>query len=74
MLEQVKKILSEYTEEEIHTDSSLSADLELTSFDLLSIITDFEDTYHIEISDRDISQFIYVSDILEYLELHISEY
>lgn len=71
MLEQVKGILSEYTSEEIRTESALSADLGLSSFDLISIITDFEETYHIQISDREISRFILVSDILKYLELHV---
>ena len=71
MLEQVKKILSQYTKEEIRTESALSADLGLSSFDLISIIIDFEDTYHIQISDRDICQFIFVSDIVEYLKVHV---
>ncbi len=71
MLEQVKTILSEYTEvKEITEKSQLRADLELSSFDLVSIITDFEETFEIEIPDRDIGKFLCVSDILEYLKLH----
>ena len=55
MLEQVKKILSEYTEvKEITENSQLRADLELSSFGLVSIVTDFEEVFGIEISDRDI--------------------
>lgn len=72
MLEQVKAILSEYTEvEEITEKSQLSADLELSSFDLVSIVTDFEEVFEIEISDRDIGKFVCVSDILDYLRVHV---
>jgi len=72
MFEQVKAILSEYTEvKEITEKSQLAADLELSSFDLAAIVTEFEDAFEIEISDRDIGKFVCVSDILEYLEKHI---
>ncbi|MCI8597639.1 MAG: acyl carrier protein [Lachnospiraceae bacterium] len=71
MFEQVKKILAGYTEvKEITKKSQLRADLELSSFDLVSIITEFEETFDIDISDRDLSKFVCVEDILEYLELH----
>lgn len=72
MLEQVKAILSEYTEvKEITEKSQLRADLELSSFDLVSIVTDFEEIFKIKISDRDIGQFVCVSDILDYLKKHV---
>ena len=71
MLEKVKSILSQYTEvSEITEESSLAADLGLSSFDLVSIVTDFEDEFDIEISDRDISGFVSVNDILDYLNTH----
>lgn len=72
MFERVKEILSQYTEvKEITEKSQLRADLELSSFDLVSIVTDFEETFEIEISDRDIGKFVCVSDILVYLEPYI---
>ena len=71
MLEKVKCILSQYTEmTEITEESSLTADLGLSSFDLVSIVTDFEDQFEIEISDRDIKNFVCVNDILDYLKTH----
>ena len=71
MLEKVKSILSQYTEvAEITEESSLAADLGLSSFDLVSIVTDFEDHFDIEISDRDISGFVSVNDIWDYLDTH----
>ena len=72
MLEQVKKVLLEYTDDiEITEASSLSADLGLTSFDVVAIVTDFEDEFDIEIPDRDIGKFVCVGDIVEYLNEHI---
>lgn len=69
MFEQVKKILLDYTNAtEITENSILEADLGLSSFDVVSIVTDFEDKFQIEIPDRDIGRFISVKDILEYLE------
>lgn len=69
MLEQVKRILLDYTNAtEITENSILEADLGLSSFDVVSIVTDFEDKFQIEIPDRDIGKFISVKDILEYLE------
>lgn len=72
VFEQLKKILSNYTESiEITESSALQADLGLCSFDVVSIVTDVEDTFEIEISDREIANFITVKDILKYIEAHI---
>lgn len=72
MFEQVKKILLNYTDAtEITENSILESDLDLSSFDVVSIVTDFEDMFQIEIPDRDISRFLSVKDILDYLKTHI---
>lgn len=73
MFEQVIKILSDYTNiniVEIKEDSTLTADLDLSSLDVVSIVTEFEDQYGIEIPDREIGKFFTVGDILRYLEAH----
>lgn len=72
MFEQVKEIFLKYTANniEITKESELVADLGLTSFDMVSIIMDFEDAFHIEISDRVLSSFVSVNDILGYLKDH----
>lgn len=71
MFEQVKGILSEFvevSESEILLESNLISDLGLNSFDVINIIVIFEETFDIEIEDRDIRNFVTVSDIIEYLE------
>lgn len=68
MFEQVKEIISHYTETTgIEENSALEADLGLSSFDVISIVADFEEKFNIEISDRDIPKFVYVRDVVEYL-------
>ena len=67
MFEQVKEILAKYTEAEITEDSKLEADLGLSSLDMVSIVTDFEDAFGIEISDRDLRNFVSVGDITSFL-------
>ncbi len=72
MFEQVKEILLNYANvTEITENGLLDADLGLSSFDVVSIVTDFEDKFQIEIPDRDTRKFISVKDILDYLEAHV---
>ena len=68
MLERIAEILSKYTKEEITAESTLVNDLGLSSFDIVSIVTAFEDEFDIEISDRDIRKLVSVADIMEYIE------
>lgn len=68
MLERIAEILSKYTKEEITVESTLVNDLGLSSFDIVSIVTAFEDEFDIEISDRDIRKLVSVADIIDYIE------
>lgn len=71
MFEQVIAVLAEYTDADIITESSmLEANLGLSSFDVVSIVGDFESSFGIEIPDRDIPKFDCVKDIIDYLERH----
>lgn len=72
MFNKILSILAKYTESDtIKSTSMLKADLDLSSFDLVSIVTEFEDEFHIEIPDRDIEKFVSVKDIIDYLESKI---
>ncbi len=69
MFERIRKILAQYTDDvEITENSMLEADLGLSSFDVVEIVTEFEEAFGIEIPDRDISRFVCVKDIVEYLK------
>ncbi len=68
MFEQVRKMLAKYTDEpKIELQSTLEADLGLSSFDVVEIVTEFEEEFGIEIPDRDIWKFVCVKDIVDYL-------
>lgn len=72
MFEEIKKILLQFTDAATISESSmLQADLGLSSFDVVGIVTEFEDIFHIEIPDRDLTKFISVRDIVEYLEKRV---
>ena len=71
MLEKVKEIILKYTEaEDLTPDTVLGAELGLSSFDVVSIVAEFEEAFDIEVEDRDITGFVTVGDILAYLENH----
>ena len=72
MFERVKGILAEFADETVITpDASLTADLGLTSFDVISIIMAFEDEFDIEIPDRDVHKMVIVNDVVEYIESRV---
>ena len=72
MFEKVKTILRQYTDvETIEETSMLQADLGLNSLDVVELVVEFEDTFHIEIADRDLTKFVSVKDIVEYLETKV---
>ena len=69
MFERIVRIISKYTEaEDITPASALMGDLGLSSFDVVSIVSEFEEEFDIEVEDRDIPGFVTVSDIQSFLE------
>ena len=71
MLQDIIDVLAQYTDvpaEEINESSDLIEDLELNSFDIITIVSDFEDQYGIQIPDDQITEFRTVADIEAYLE------
>lgn len=72
MFERTVKILSEFVKSdvEIKPESSLVADLGLSSLDIVDLIVSFEDEFDIEIPDQIIPSLTTVQDIADYLEKH----
>ena len=69
MFDEVKEIISRYTEVESITENlSLTNDLMLTSLDVVSMVGDFEDAFDIEIADEEVMQMKTVGVILRYLK------
>lgn len=70
MYERTVAILNEFVENgsEITRDSALVDDLGLSSLQVISIVSEFENEFNIEIPDRVIPTLRTVGDIVDYLE------
>lgn len=71
MLEKIVSILGKYVKVDpstIKEDTVFTSDLGLNSYDVVSIVADFEDEFDVEIPDKDIKMFQTVKDVLNYLE------
>ena len=70
MDKKVIEIMANYLglkEEEITSDMDLMDDLNINSYDIMSIIGRFEDEFDIEVPDEDIRNFITVADVINYI-------
>lgn len=54
--------------EEITLDMDLMDDLNINSYDIMSIIGKFEDEFDIEVPDEDIRNFRTVGDVVSYIK------
>lgn len=74
MKEKVIHILTEFTqvpEEGITLSSDLTADLGLSSLDVIEVVLAFEEEFGIEIPDDEIWELATTGDIVDYLEAHV---
>lgn len=74
MKEKVIHILTEFTqvpEERITLSSGLTADLGLSSLDVIEVVLAFEEEFGIEIPDDEIWELATAGDIVDYLEAHV---
>ena len=71
MDKKVIEIMANYLglkEEEITSDMDLMDDLNINSYDIMSIVGKFEDECDIEIPDEDIRNFRTVADVINYIK------
>lgn len=70
MTDKITKILTGYTDmdtADMTRDSVLVADMELSSFDVVNVISEIEEEFGIEIPDKDIEDLITLGDIIDYV-------
>lgn len=68
MLENIQNIIFDVTGKNgVTLDTDFIQDLELNSFDIMSIICAFEEYYNISIPNRDLWQIKVVGDVVDYL-------
>ena len=61
--EKVKKLLSNYTQENMKNDSRLTNDLGLTSFDLICLSTSLENNFGIKLESTDLNAIQTIEDL-----------
>lgn len=68
MLELIQSVIFEVTGKKgVSLDTDFIQDLELNSFDIMNMISIFEEHFNIEIPTRDVWQIKIVSDAIDYL-------
>ena len=74
MKEEIIKIIAkiaELPEKRINENTNLLADLDLESLDLVTLISEIETKYELEIPDKEIKKIQTVGDIINYLNSHV---
>lgn len=75
MLLQMQNVICQYVEidpEEITGETKFVEDLKLNSFDVVSLVSALEEEFDVVIEDRDILNFVTVSDVMEYIDGKLS--
>lgn len=73
MFEKIRDILVEELQidaNEITLDAELSADLGINSIELANLVLMCEEQFDLMIDDEDLTKFITVGDVVDYLEKH----
>ena len=74
MKEEIIKIIAdvaEVPEESINLKTNLIADLDLESLDLVTLVSEIENKYQLEIADKEIKKIQTVEDIVNFLSSHV---
>ena len=74
MKEEIIKIIAgvaEVPEESINLKTNLIADLDLESLDLVTLVSEIENKYQIELPDKEIKKIQTVEDIVNFLSSHV---
>lgn len=59
--------------DKVRSDAALVADLNATSLDFLEMVVEVEETFHIDIHDRDAATLVLVSDIEALIARRVAE-
>ena len=74
MKEEIIKIIAgvaEVPEESINLKTNLIADLDLESLDLVTLVSEIENKYQLEIPDKELKKIQTVEDIVNFLSSHV---
>ncbi len=71
MLDKIKEVLAQYTDvdmAEVTEDSRLAEDLGLSSFSMMSMMGEFEETFGITVDEAELTEVATIGDVMEYIK------
>ena len=73
IISQIMGILEDVAEvspDDVSEDSVLMDDLDLSSMEILTIVADLEETFGLRIPEKELRNFVSISDLADYLAEH----
>ena len=70
----ILSILEDFAEistEDVSEDSVLMDDLDLSSMEILTVVADLEETFGLRIPEKELRNFVTISDLADYLAAHV---
>ena len=63
--------VAEISPEDVTEDSVLMDDLDLSSMEILTVVADREETFGLRIPEKELRNFVTISDLADYLAAHV---
>ena len=73
IVSQILAILEDVAEISPDENSVLMDDLDLSSMEILTVVADLEETFGLRIPEKELRNFVTVSDLADYLAAHAGE-
>ncbi len=74
IISQIMAILEDVAEiapEDVNENSVLMDDLDLSSMEILTIVADLEETFGLRIPEKELRNFVTISDLADYLAANV---
>ena len=65
--------VAEISPDDVNENSVLMDDLDLSSMEILTVVADLEETFGLRIPEKELRNFVTVSDLADYLAAHAGE-
>ena len=63
--------VAEISPEDVTEDSVLMDDLDLSSMEILTVVADLEEPFGLRIPEKELRNFVTISDLADYLAAHV---